>query len=229
MNIKLLQQLVRSKKAREEEGLLVIEGDKVVQELYRAGDLVTLITDDPAYEGKKNCQVVKPEVIERISTTRSPQHCLGIARMPQPSDLKGKRWVLVLDKLQDPGNVGTLIRCAYALGWDGVFLVEPVCDLFNDKALRAARGASLKFPYRTGSIEEMVVMAKENGSDIILADVEGEEPRKAETPVWLVLGSEGQGVTKIPFKRISIPLKKGFESLNVATAGSILLYALKQS
>lgn len=228
VEIKRWRELVRSKKKREEEGRLAIEGDKIVEELYAQNLLEIVLTDDPSWKGKERVQVVKPSVIEAISACRAPQHHLGMARLPQPKPFLGK-WVLVLDRLQDPGNVGTLIRAAFALGWEGVFLIQPGCDLFNDKALRSARGATLTFPFKLGSAEEMAADARKAGSSIAIADARGEKIAPQKRPLYLVLGSEGGGVQQMACDlRVSIPMSHRFESLNVASAGSILLYVLKR-
>ena len=226
-DIKLYHQIVRSKKARNEAGLVVIEGDKIVEELYQEKQLVHFLTDDISWQGKPLVEVVKPSVIQKISNCREPQHHLGIAKLPAMSSHLGS-WVLVLDRLQDPGNVGTLARCALSLGWDGLFLIEPACDIFNDKALRSSRGASLKLPYKVGSLNEMLQDAKHAESQVLIGDLEGAKPKAQKQPAYLVLGSEGQGVQEMPGTKVSIQMNKRFESLNVASAGSILLYVLKQ-
>jgi TrmH family RNA methyltransferase len=227
--IKLLQEIVRTKKARDESGLVVIEGDKIVEELYKEGRLESFITDDTSFTGRPQVEIVESFVIQKISSCRSPQHHLGVAKLPKMSTHLGS-WVLVLDRLQDPGNVGMLTRCALSLGWEGLFLIEPACDLFNDKALRSSRGASLKLPFKRGTIDEMAQEAKKAGSQVIVADLKGEKPALQQQPAYLVLGSEGQGVQRMGHDRsVAIPMNQRFESLNVASAGSILLYVLRQS
>lgn len=225
ITLKNLQQAARKKEARTQNGLLVIEGDKVVEELAEERKLEYILTSDPDFRSSTPVHCVKREWIEKISTCKTPQALLGVAKIPKPVSLHQKKWVLVLDRLQDPGNVGTLIRTAHALGWEGVFFLEPCCDPFNDKALRASRSSLFHLPYYIGSMEEMVKMCP---TTIAVADLKGSRPSKQEA-LWLILGQEGQGIQENlhQYKKFSIPMKVEAESLNVSTAGSILLYVLK--
>eukprot|EP00899_Mesostigma_viride_P001073 jgi/Mesvir1/10967/Mv07852-RA.2 len=147
--------------------------------------------------------------------------------------------VLALDRVQDPGNLGTLARTAIALGWDGLFLLPGCCDPFNEKVVRASRGAMAKFPLATGTWGDLNALVRARGLTCVAADVlEGAavtngRQSAALSPLpscCLVLGSESQGVseeTKRHCRAVTIPMPGDMESLNVAVAGGILMFSLK--
>ncbi|XP_049932897.1 uncharacterized protein LOC126409933 [Nymphaea colorata] len=132
--------------------------------------------------------------------------------------------LVVLDGIQDPGNLGTLLRTAMAFGWDGVFLLPGCCDPFNDKAIRASRGSCFQIPIVSGdwvhleSLKTSVSLSPE--FKFIWED----------KPLALVVGSEGHGLSeesKTVCELISIPMAGGYESLNVSVAGGIFLFMLQ--
>jgi TrmH family RNA methyltransferase len=139
----------------------------------------------------------------------------------------------VLDRISDPGNLGTLLRTALALGWEGAFLTPHSADPFNDKAIRASKGACFFLPLQEGSYEELEELLKENQITAYVADLKGTSlPNlKVKHPLALILGNESLGPSawaKQHGSAISIPMKKDVESLNVASAGAILMYELIQ-
>nr|XP_043616878.1 uncharacterized tRNA/rRNA methyltransferase YsgA isoform X2 [Erigeron canadensis] len=151
--------------------------------------------------------------------------------------------ILVLDGIQDPGNLGTLLRSAVAFGWDGAFLLPGCCDPFNEKALRASRGASFQLPIVSGrwsDLQSLVdrlnlkILAGHPGTNAGLKPVSclsNELARSLiDTKVCLVLGSEGSGLSGIALKAselVSIRMVGEFESLNVSVAGGIFLFMLQ--
>ncbi|KAL5988432.1 hypothetical protein ACLOJK_036196 [Asimina triloba] len=151
--------------------------------------------------------------------------------------------ILALDGIQDPGNLGTLLRSAMAFNWDGVFLLPGCCDPFNDKALRAARGASFQLPIVSGKWAHLQSLTQQFQMTMMAGHpIHGEERRDslflsreladvlAGQPLCLVLGSEGHGLSeesKMTCKLASIPMAGKFESLNVSIAGGIFLFMLQ--
>ncbi|KAK7386705.1 hypothetical protein VNO78_27040 [Psophocarpus tetragonolobus] len=151
--------------------------------------------------------------------------------------------ILVLDGIQDPGNLGTLLRSAVAFRWDGVFLLPGCCDPFNEKALRASRGASFQLPVVSGSWNHVETLKEEFQMKLLAGHPEHEGLIKpvsllspsfcdslSETPLCLVLGSEGSGLSKKPLQScelVSIAMAGEYESLNVSVAGGIFLYMLQ--
>ncbi|KAL4582827.1 hypothetical protein LXL04_007388 [Taraxacum kok-saghyz] len=151
--------------------------------------------------------------------------------------------ILVLDGIQDPGNLGTLLRSAVAFGWDGVFLLPGCCDPFNEKALRASRGASFQLPMVSGTWShlqslvngfQMKILAGSPGSENDTKPVSCLSHELArslkDTKVCLVLGSEGSGLSKEASEAcelVNIRMSGAFESLNVSVAGGIFLFMLQ--
>ncbi|KAG2409073.1 hypothetical protein LR48_Vigan01g146200 [Vigna angularis] len=151
--------------------------------------------------------------------------------------------ILVLDGIQDPGNLGTLLRSAVAFRWDGVFLLPGCCDPFNEKALRASRGASFQIPVVSGSWNHVESLKEEFEMKLLAGHPELGELLKpvcslsqtlcdslSDTPLCLVLGSEGSGLSEKSLQAcelVSIAMAGEYESLNVSVAGGIFLYMLQ--
>ncbi|CAN6450849.1 unnamed protein product [Victoria cruziana] len=151
--------------------------------------------------------------------------------------------LLVLDGIQDPGNLGTLLRTAMAFGWDGVFLLPGCCDPFNEKAIRASRGSCFQIPIVSGRWEHLESLKSRFKMKLLAGHPEnsGEEKTSLslspeftflweDKPVALVVGSEGHGLSeesKSICELISIPMAGGYESLNVSVAGGIFLFMLQ--
>jgi RNA methyltransferase, TrmH family len=128
--------------------------------------------------------------------------------------------------------VGTLLRSALALNWEGAFIFDTTADPFNSKALRAARGATFRLPLSYGGQEECDRLIKNNRLTVCVADTEGEKLMEtvAAPPLLLILSNEAHGPRlslKQNFTRVTIPMHQEMESINVASAGAILMHALK--
>lgn len=211
-------------------GLCLLEGKKTIQEVASKRPLVHLLTTEehPHVKAKEVFHVTQ-EVIEKISGNVTPDGWIATTALPQPSTLDHCRWILALDKIQDPGNLGTLVRTALAFGFEGLFLISGGVDLFNDKVLRATKGAALYLPYREGKAEELLSFQRKHSLPLYAGDLSGNIPEQSPSGI-LILGSEGQGVSPI-FKEhsipLTIPLDPQVESLNVAVAGALLMAKLK--
>jgi len=210
---------------REEMGRMLISGKKVVEEL--SGPIEEVIAVEPA-EGVTS--LVTHEIMKKITGLQEPDGWAAEISLPPPSVFDKEKFILILDRVQDPGNLGTLLRTALALGWEGVILTGDTVDLFNDKAMRSARGATFRLPYTRKTHAELATWVK--GRQVWVADLEGEAASKVtlRPPLVLVLSNEGQGVSEWAQKigqKVSIAMKGEMESLSVASAGAILMYALK--
>lgn len=207
---------------------------------------------------------VSPNVMKKLSGVQSIDSTEGIAVMRFPKSFYDMdvsqveeanccffvppRRILVLDGIQDPGNLGTLLRSAMAFKWDGVFLLPGCCDPFNEKALRASRGASFQLPLISGNWShldelrakfQMRILAGHPGNRNNSDDASQKQPitltrefadSLATSPLCLVLGSEGNGLsteTRQSCELVSIPMEGMFESLNVSVAGGIFLHMLQ--
>lgn len=225
--LKRVRDLLRQKKARVATKLVAVEGDVVIEELAKHFPLQTLLTTKPTTLQAKDFFTISKSQMEQIATTRTPPTMIATLPLPEETSLRGKKRLVALDRLQDPGNVGTLFRTALALGWEGIFLVEPICDPFNEKALRAAKGATFHLPFQRATWNKIHQFCQEEGHTLLAAELQGDLPEKQNKPCVLALGHEGAGLCKeLQAKAVSIPMQSTSESLNVAIAGGILLYVL---
>ncbi|KAB2597540.1 RNA methyltransferase-like protein 1B [Pyrus ussuriensis x Pyrus communis] len=196
---------------------------------------------------KKLSGMQSTESIEAIALMRIPTSFSDIDA--EQKEVNCKTWfpsphrVVVLDGVQDPGNLGTLLRSAMAFGWNGAFLLPGCCDPFNEKALRASRGASFQLPIVSGTWNHLQSLKNEFQLKLLAGHPGTEEKSKpvsllsqkladsfANMPVSLVLGSEGRGLSEKSRRLcelVSIPMAGEFESLNVSVAGGIFLYVLQ--
>lgn len=171
-----------------------------------------------------------------LADTDTPQGVLLVCVQPRRSlddlAISPVTTLLVCDAVQDPGNLGTLVRCAAAFGADGVVALDGTVDPWNAKAVRASAGAAFRLPV----ILERWPAARDwlaaRGIELIVADARGEEVAALQRrgPLALVVGNEGAGVRaeirRAAARAVAVPVEGRVESLNVATAGAILLYEL---
>lgn len=223
--IKHLTKLRQNRDYRHEHHSAVIEGVKMIREI---GKVKTLLTYDETLvpEGVKADEIitVNESVIKKITGLETSDGLLAEVAMPAPSSLKSFKRIMALDSVNDPGNLGTLIRTALAFGWEGVFLLENCCDPFNEKAIRAAKGATFRLPYAYGTAKELFNL----NLPVFAADIKGQAPSPIDKGI-LVLGNEAQGLSEAfaSADKVSLPMSGPMESLNVSVAGGILLYLMK--
>lgn len=210
--------LRKEHKYRESEGLALVTGKNLIRELPTIQIIITTErTGIPCEE-----EIIAPlHVIKKITGLENPEGIAATVSLPKPSDLSDKKRVLVLDRVTDPGNMGTLIRTARALGFEGAYITPGCVDLFNEKALRAAKGATFSFPFSYDEVPEHFTL--------YLADAKGETNPGFTEPLALVLGNEASGVSShFSGKRVAITMEN-FESLNVAVAGGILMHQIREA
>ncbi len=218
---------------RYEHQALVFEGLKPIQEV---SSLITKVLYTSNYAsvalsipGEK--WQITDAVLRKISGMTSPEGMIAEIRMPAFVSLDKTKQVLALDGISDPGNLGTLLRTALALGWETVYFLPGCCDPFNEKTLRAARGAHFKLTLARGSAEELQQWVQIEKAQALVADLKGKAPHSipAASQRLLVLGNEAHGASlavKNFCQPVTIPMPGEMESLNVAIAGGILLYLL---
>ena len=230
--VKQLTLLRKNRKERQEKRRVVIEGKKLVQE--NASLIRALLTTDSQVSISTHADVyqVTPEIIQKISGVKNPEGILALIEIPEFNFPSSLNRLLVLENLNDPGNLGTLIRTALAFGWDGVFLLGNSCDPFNDKAIRASKGAVFRIPVLSGDIEDLKNFISSHQLSVWIADLEGIEMMKVptSTKAALILGNEAHGPSDQVLqlgKSVTIPMGDQIESLNVAVAGGILLCRLQ--
>ena len=209
---------------RKKEGRIFVSGTKLVNELPSPHQLYSV---KPIQEPHV---LVSEGVMKKITGLTNPEGIAAEFSLPEPSTLEGKAPILVLDQINDPGNMGTLIRTALALGWEGVFILPGSVDPFHEKVIRASRGALFRLPWREGSWEELKALKLKGYT----ADIEGVPLREIvkEKRIALVMSNEAQGVSKEGRafgEGITIPMRGEMESLNVAVSGTIMMYVLGES
>ncbi|HEY4255132.1 MAG TPA: RNA methyltransferase [Chlamydiales bacterium] len=211
---------------------LLLMGKKMVQELSQKVPLKTLITCLPEKGIRaQESVIVSPEVLKKITGLPQPDGFAAIAPLPEPCERKNAPRTLILDQVADPGNMGTLLRTALGLNWDAVIFTPGTVDPFNDKALRASKGALFFLSFCMKTPEEIASWLKTQSVSLYLADLDGTpiESIKPTSPLALLLSHEGAGLsswTKSLGKKVRIPMFNQVESLNVAVSGAILLHHL---
>ncbi len=231
--VKHLVKLREDRHYRYAQGKVLVSGKKLVSELLPLFPSSTLILEEgctlPALSNKT--VVVSPNILRKITGHPSPEGMAAEIAMPAPAVLKNISLLLILDGISDPGNLGTLMRTALGLGWQGVFLTPGSTDPYNERALSAAKGATFKISWRSGSWEELDRVLQENSLTLVAADPKGKPVQKTSVtpPLALALGNESQGLSpslRTKALAVSIPMHSAMESLNVATAGAILMFSL---
>jgi TrmH family RNA methyltransferase len=244
-----LLRTLRQRRAREEEGLFLAEGVRTVEDLVasplrvRFAVASSTLGDTPRGRGLVSAiearGITVHEVDERgfrdWSETETPQGVLAVAEIPRaglaaiPLDAD-PAVLLVLDAVQDPGNFGTLVRTAEALGAAGVVALPGTVDPWNPKSVRAAMGSSFRLPVVEADWDVLEPWLREHGVVTVASAVGAPPPESLPRRAALVLGNEGAGVSADTLRRadvtMGIPLRGRAESLNVAAAGAILLHEL---
>ena len=221
---KLIKDLIKLKNNKEERFL--IEGKDLLDLAYLNNLLEMVITTEDKDEFNNVETIIVPKfILEKLSNNKSVQPYIGVSRLPKVSSKLGEKLVY-LDGVQDPGNVGTIIRTALAFSYDGVILSKDSASLTNSKVIQSTKGALFSIPLSNQvSLKEL----KEQGYMIIVTSLE-DSINYLKTPKFdkfvLVLGNEGQGVKKenIELADTVVRIEMGnIDSLNVAVAGGILM------
>ncbi len=225
--IKQIKRLIKSKKAREEEGLMVVEGVKLVRELENPS---LLFTCHPQFESPGEVYLLPPDLFEKISSVKTPEGLLALNPLPQETPLENKHALLALDGLSDPTNLGAIFRSALALGWEGVYLLPGCTDPFSPKAIRASMGATCKLPYQKITFEQLKQF---KGFTLLSAGLNGTAPSAlpSNEKRILIFGSESHGLSpevESETHQVTIPINASMESLNVSAAAAILLYEYRR-
>lgn len=225
------------KQKRENKALLFLDNVKIIKDAIanktiKVESMLTSLETLPFdYDGE--VYKVDQKIIEQFSDTKTPQKVLCIAYLTQYIVKKPKTNFLVLDGLQDPGNVGTLIRTAKASGFDTIFLVDSVRKE-NSKLIRSSVGAVFDSQVYQVTKQQFLDMAKKFNFRLICCDMEGENIFNfvADEKIGVVVGNEGNGVSEeissICYKTVRIPMMSGIESLNAGVSGSIIMYEINK-
>ncbi|WP_036831713.1 TrmH family RNA methyltransferase [Pontibacillus litoralis] len=229
---------LKRKRGREKEQAFLIEGFHLVEEAIKSSWDVQeiIIREDVSLQNEwqsYNWFQVNQEVFNEISHTEQPQGIAAVVTMKEQSFANGSR-ILALDAIQDPGNLGTLIRTADAAGFDGIIVGKGTVDPFNDKVIRATQGSIFHVPLYFGDLNEWLTALQQQSFQVWATAVHHATSYldiKPVSPVVLVVGNEGAGVQEeylqLANERVTIPVYGQAESLNVAIASGILMYYLR--
>lgn len=243
IQVKELIRLQKKSRERETEGVFIAEGPRMAAEIPKERIVKLYISE--SFQKKcrkekneqfiKSAEVMSDPVFAPVSDTKTPQGVLAVVRRMEYTmeDVLGENpHVLVLENIQDPGNLGTIFRTAEAAGATGIVLSKDCVDLYNPKVIRSTMGAVLRLPFLytddlTGTINEM----KLAGIKIYAAHLGGETDYDQEdyrTACAFLIGNEGNGLTEetaaCADRKILIPMKGSAESLNAAVASAVLMF-----
>lgn len=241
-------------KTRKKEKAYTIEGVKMVEEALRNKSGVKIVAASPSlmqHRGKGliklaeqtsiNIIWISDRLMDRIAESKTPQPVLAVVKIQEHSEeellARDPKLIIIAHRLQDPGNIGTIIRTAEAVGASGIAVAQNTVDVFHTKSIRASMGSILRLPVvKIGETAAFVKKCRGAGFQVIAMDTEGEKTH-FETDMTkasaVIVGQEGTGlpdeIAKAADIRVRIPMAKTIDSLNVATSAAVVLYeALRQ-
>lgn len=234
---------LNDKKTRTKENKFLIEGLHLVQEAKKTNLLESIITSDETLLKEFNNvtkYVVNNVIISKLSTTKSPQNILGVVKMLNhditilDKILKKQEVRLVmLDDINDPGNLGTIIRTSAAIQYDAIILSPNSVDLYNEKVIRSTQGVLFKIPIIKAPLSEVITKLKKNKITCIGTSLKKAIPLEKTTHLArysICFGNEARGMNELTLKQmdfnIKLEMKNDVESLNVAVASGIIMYEL---
>ena len=231
-------------KARREQGLFLAESMKMVREAVALSLCRTLIVEAKRQEeyaqmiadaqaGGCEILLVTPAIMQTLSEQKTPQGVMCTVEIPAQPDALGGSRLIAMDGVQDPGNVGTILRTADAAGFDGALMSSACADLYSAKTLRATMGSVFRVPaQRTDDLPRALEALRARGYAIVATELGGED-FYAHCPhenAVLVIGSEGRGVSPevraVATHHLALPMRGGAESLNAAVAAGIMIYEM---
>jgi TrmH family RNA methyltransferase len=243
---------LQRRRGRERRHLAVAEGVRLVEEALAARLQFRGVVTAPALEGTARGRALKAALLEggvkaetledralaELADTEHPQGVIAVVEPPkwklEDIDPGPRRPVVVLDGVQDPGNVGAVVRTTLGLGGAGLVALPGTADLWNPKALRGSMGALFRLPAVATELPAFLAWAESAGVAIWASGVDGSPigGGMPEEAVALVVGNEGAGISpevaRVANRQVAIPLTGGVESLNVAVATGILLYEVRR-
>lgn len=243
---------LEQKKYREREKVFILEGIRIVEDaLADHAELIQIFHAPQLANNPRGMELltqlrmrgikevpVDEKIFAEIAETEAPQGLLAVVRQPQygVQDLFSREslypHIIMLNSIQDPGNLGTILRTAAGAGWAGAILTPGTVDLYNPKSLRATMGAIFKFPICRVAADEMLwVSLRDAGYQVMVADLSGDKWHfevDFRRPTVVVVGNEGNGVeadiVQVADEKVKIPMAPNAESLNVAIAAGVLIF-----
>ena len=225
---------LKIKKYRDKEKLFLIEGFHLVQEAYKAETLVEVFTLEDRVLFDVKTTIVSVDVMKKLATTDTVPSIIGVARKSDTKKIIGDK-ILLLDGVQDPGNLGTIIRSAVAFDVSTIVLSRNTVDLYNPKVVRATQGMLFKINIVVEDIVSAIHMIRSNnmkvyGTDVVSGMIPSKLSTEEKSRFALVVGNEGNGLSPEVYDlcddMLYIKMNNQVESLNVGVATSIILYEM---
>ncbi len=245
--VKLAVSLRDKAKVRREEGMFIAEGVRMCRELTPAETRQVYVTESFAAQEENRrwlerfpWEMVTDGVMEHMAGTRTPQGVLALVRQKSwkledllnPPEIKAPVLLMVLETIQDPGNLGTILRAGEGAGITGVIMSRDTADIYNPKVIRSTMGSVLRVPFvYTEDFGAALGQMKEAGVRLFAAHLKGSVPYDEEDyrgKTAFLIGNEASGLTEeaaaMAHSRIRIPMEGKVESLNAAVAASVLMF-----
>lgn len=236
---------LNDKKTRMNAKRFIVEGYHLVNEASKTNLLEAIIsTDEKELKKINNVKryLVNDAIINKIATTKNPQNILGIVKMLDHNItnllpiIKGNKTKLImLDDVNDPGNLGTIIRTAAGLGYDGIIMSPNTVDLYNEKVIRSTQGVMFKIPIIKANLQEIIKLLKKEKVFCIgtaLTNAKDVKHIAKKDKFAICLGNEAKGISKEVLdnmdENVKIAMKNDVESLNVSIAAGIIMYEMME-
>ncbi|ASK63015.1 RNA methyltransferase [Virgibacillus phasianinus] len=229
---------LKMKKFRMKTGMFLVEGEHLVTEVHHSNwEIEQIIVqngmDAPEFAFDYSITIVAENVFQHITDTRTPQGIAAIVKMKE-QEWVDPHTVLLIDSVQDPGNLGTMIRTADAVGFDAVIVGGKSVDLYNEKTVRSTQGSLFHIPVFQEKLSVKIPPLKEKGFAVWATTLDQAMSYKdvpVTSKVALLVGNEGNGVDgsllDLADYNVKIPIHGQAESLNVSVAAGILMYHIK--
>ena len=223
--------LLKQKKYRDKEKMFLVEGKHLVKEAFNNGYLKELLVPEGmSLNLPVETNEISKNIIKYLTDLENPTGIFGICEKKEMTLKEGR--IIILDGVQDPGNLGTIIRSSVAFNIDTIAVNDKCADIYSSKVIRASQGMIFSANIIKENLEEFIKKIKETHRVLVTKVDGGKSLKKIEKPkkFAIIMGSEGQGVSKelaeLSDECLYIPMNNKCESLNVAIAASIILYEL---
>lgn len=229
---------LKQSKYRKQFRQFIVEGEHLIEEALKADVVVHIISleaVDFQYEDIPNT-LVAPEIMAKLSTNTSLNKVIAVCNFMKEFDRELDSKIIVLDQVQDPANVGAIIRTSLALGYQSIILSDESVDIYNEKLLKATQGALFKVKIVKGDLIKKLNSLFADGYELLAADLSAKITLNQIKPTdkfCLIFGNEGKGISQevlnLSSIRYKIPMHNEFDSLNILSAVSIALYHFNNS
>ena len=230
---------LKEKKGRKEHSLFLIEGKKMTQECLKSGFEIEKVFVSERFDGElsvfgESVQLVSEDVLKHLSDEKTPQGIVCCARIPKKELQAPTGKCLFLDGIADPGNMGAIIRCANAAGYDEIYLTKECTDPYAPKSVRASMSGIFFTKIYIAEREEILKLFTSSQTPLIVADMDGKNLFHFQAPkkFALAIGNEGNGISAATKENaaytVAIPMRETQESLNAAVSAGICMYVLSR-